>query len=224
MWILTLDMKKNISSCLNPTAKTSKTFSKIQTAHCAALRACKQIQYGSCLCLQDGKQILIATFIWIFVLCIQLYKQQLQMQRVSRLLALQAGEGLTWAVLLIPKAEICLSVVTFVMYRPGTWAPPAPEQEHGGQPFPTQDVVFWTARPPSHWAEKVQLFFAGGGSGYSIWCCLTQGVLPSLLSVATGASQSWFMLLLSPEKPCGLLKDKKITSWRFIMYILGILL
>lgn len=136
------------------------------------------------------------------------------MQRVLSLLALWAGEGLAWA-------EICLTVVIFLVHSPGTWAPPAPEQEHGVQPFPTQD--FWKAHSPPHWAEKVQLFFAGGGSGYSLWCCLTQGLLLSPLSVATGASKSWLMLLLSSEKTCGLLKDRKITSWRFIMHILHLL-
>lgn len=51
------------------------------------------------------------------------------------------------------------------------------------------------------WAEKVQLFFARGGSRYSIWCCLTPGLLLSPLSVATGASKSWLLLLPSSKKP-----------------------
>lgn len=66
------------------------------------------------------------------------------------------------------------------------------------------------------------------GSAFLCWWRITlqhlvlphSGAVLSPLSVATGASKSWLVLLPSSKN----LKDRQITSWLFIMYMLHILL
>lgn len=50
-----------------------------------------------------------------------------------------------------------------MVYSPGRCAPSAPMQKDSAQPFVTCDMMFWKGHSSSHWAEKVQLFFVGGG-------------------------------------------------------------
>lgn len=115
----------------------------------------------------------------------------------------------------------------FVVYGPGSCAPCAPTQKDSAQPFVTWGMTFWKGHS-SHQAEKVQLFFVGGGlciagsaqvaASLRVCCFPLLPLLQGHLNCDLCSSRHLKKTLWTTHK-------QKKYSWLFIMlYLLHILL
>lgn len=98
----------------------------------------------------------------------------------------------------------------------GTWAPPAPGQGYSGQPFPCRVwcfgklVLLYTGQRRFSFSLLVEDHVTASGAASLRGCCF-----PLFLSLQGHLNNGWCCShhLKSP-------KDRQITSWMFIMYIL----